>query len=418
MHLEAKKSHPVGEEDTPALSASQALLWSKGSTSDALAAILRANTDRRWRHQNGVYFTGDELAATLWSSHLQELSEKSVVYDPACGGASLLMPALLALARQNGRELLQKQVRGFDIQPAFVRLSQARLAQAPGIQALADSWNIQPADFLNDDISLSEATHVVMNPPFSNVDVVNNGWASGKTNAAAIFVMRALELMPEGAVLLAVLPDVLRSGTRYERWRREVHSRSEISSVEVADVFDKHTDVHVFILRLKKRRPSANAERHTGAWQTTPGQHDNIRTLDSIFNVSVGSVVPHRHAEEGPLMPYLDLSQIRGLPELTRVGGRRRFGGRSHQGPFVAVRRTSRPEEAPRLKMTLIRDRSLIAVENHIIVLKPRDGSVATCRRFLEYLRSAPVDLHLNKSIRLRHLTVGSVKKIPMEDRG
>lgn len=416
MHLQAKESHPVREEDRPPLSASQAIFWSKESTSDALAAILRANTDRQWRHRNGVYFTGDELAATLWSTHLQDLTERSVVYDPACGGASLLMPALMELMRRNGQERLQHQVRGFDIQPAFVRLSQARLAQAPGIQTSAEVWNIQPADFLNDNVSLSEATHVVMNPPFSIVDVVDNGWASGKTNAAALFVMRALDLMQDGAILLAVLPDVLRSGTRYERWRRKVRSMSEIFSVEVADVFDKHTDVHVFILRLQKLRPSASVERLNGAWLTTTKHQDNTRSLGSVFDVSVGSVVPHRHPEEGPLMPYLDLGQIRGISELPRVVERRRFGGRPHQGPFVAVRRTSRPEEAPRLKMTLIRDRSLIAVENHIIVLKPRDGSVQTCRRLLRYLRSASVDLYLNEAIRLRHLTVASVKNIPLED--
>ena len=91
----------------------------------------------------------------------------------------------------------------------------------------------------------------------------------------------------------------------------------------------------------------------------------------------------------------------------------RRFEGKTHKPPFVAIRRTSRPEHPYRAAATIIGGDGPVAVENHLIVCEPRDGRLTTCRTLLKQLKSDRVNQHLNTRIRCRHLTVGAVAAIP-----
>jgi hypothetical protein len=125
-------------------------------------------------------------------------------------------------------------------------------------------------------------------------------------------------------------------------------------------------------------------------------------------------VVPHRSPELGPFRRYIC---SKGLPtgkEVFRIANKRRFEGTVVIPPFVVIRRTSRPEDDPRLCATLILGSQPVAVENHLIVCRPARGGVTLCRRLLPQLRAAKATRFLRDAIRCRHLTVGVVKRLPV----
>jgi hypothetical protein len=206
--------------------------------------------------------------------------------------------------------------------------------------------------------------------------------------------------------MACILPDVLRSGSRYERWREGIAASADVISIEPMGRFDGDTDVDVFILVLARRdQPPGRA------WPSEPGAPHRI---EHDWDVHVGSVVPHRHPERGPLVRYLHAAA---LPPLAVAEQRetRRFDGRVFDPPFVVVRRTSRPRTSPgpRLIANVIHGRGPVAVENHLLVLKPRVGGVLACRRLIEHLTGAAISASLNHSAARRHLTVGDLRRLP-----
>jgi hypothetical protein len=83
--------------------------------------------------------------------------------------------------------------------------------------------------------------------------------------------------------------------------------------------------------------------------------------------------------------------------------------------PFLVVRRTSRPGEgAGRLRPVLIRGDKPVAVENHLVVLRPNDGTLRACRALATELQAEETTQWLDQRIRMRHLTVGSIASIPL----
>jgi hypothetical protein len=85
--------------------------------------------------------------------------------------------------------------------------------------------------------------------------------------------------------------------------------------------------------------------------------------------------------------------------------------------PFVVVRRTSRPSTngEARIVYNLVLGSQPVAVENHLIVLRPIDGSLSTCRAAIKVLKSSSVTKWLDNRIRCRHLTVDTVASIPFK---
>ena len=54
-----------------------------------------------------------------------------------------------------------------------------------------------------------------------------------------------------------------------------------------------------------------------------------------------------------------------------------------------------------------------VAVENHLIVLLPKNGDVQTCRELVHRLRFAKTDAWLDSRLRCRHLTTGALAEMP-----
>jgi hypothetical protein len=129
--------------------------------------------------------------------------------------------------------------------------------------------------------------------------------------------------------------------------------------------------------------------------------------------VNVGAVVPHRHPRTGNEYAYLHAGNATAWGQISRIGERRKFSGRTFVPPFVAVRRTSRPGDPYRAVATLILGERRVAVENHLLVLTPRRGSIPLCVELIKVLKLAATTSFLDRRMRCRHLTVSSVSSVP-----
>jgi len=385
---------------------------------DGQAAVkLRELVPTSQRRAAGAYFTSRKLAADLWALAVKTTTGPVVLLDPACGAGDLLMPALPWLLKHANRRKVAPEslVLGMDIAPEFVEATRLRLTLAfhsLGLRSSASEFSgVSTKDALSDIDTIQRATHILVNPPYTH-EVLTNDWTSGRTNRAAHFIDHILNSCRPDTWIWAILPDVLRSGARYARWRRSVVRRARVDHISVMGPFDSHTDVDVFILGLEARR-RVYSGRSADNWSKSRA----TTTVGEAFRISVGPVVNYRHSHTGPKVPYLVASDATPFAEEEVTGRTRRFAGRLQQPPFVAIRRTSSPSDEQRGIGTLIVGDRPVAVDNHLMIAAPRSGSIDDCRALVAALSQRRTTVALNRSIRCRHLTVGSVTELALPQR-
>ncbi|MGY3091294.1 hypothetical protein ACVWYF_004360 [Hymenobacter sp. UYAg731] len=385
--------------------------------------------------ESGAFFTGEPMANQLVASIPAEELASITALDSACGGGNLL----LALARRLAlaatlTETIDRwgeQLYGMDIHLQFVRATRARLILLATLRGLAE---VGPSFFECPKLILAETfPHVVvvenslevtwpkverylLNPPFNRVPVPAwCRWATGRVSQASLFISKAFEQAEPESIIHAILPDVLRSGSNYNRWRRHVENSSTIELIEPLGQFDDDTHVDVFSLTLIVREQLLIQPTN---WVNNAPVVNIAHTVGQLFQVNVGRVVPHRDAEIGTVYPYLDVHNVPAWGTIMAGQDERRFSGTTFTTPFVVVRRTSRANYPYRAVGTVIEanesaNTEQVAVENHLIVLRPHSGALADCTALLERLHDQRTNDWLNECIRCRHLTVGSVQSIP-----
>ena len=387
-------------------------------------AALRKTIPLQMRRERGAFFSSSELRAAALKPSQETRAPLGTFLDPAVGAGDLLIEVAKQFPVQ--RDLAEtirrwgQLLHGRDLQPMFVRLAKARLvllavtrgavARTEIVDGLDD---IFPEIKVGDGLSLLtrgwSGAHIVMNPPFTHRRASEDiKWASGRTNEAAMFLAAAVAGGQPGTRITAILPDVIRAGSRYDRLREIIGANLQATSAKPYGQFDDWTDIDVFILRgVIGQSESGTAPAQW--WRTTDGER-----LGDIADISVGSVVPHRDQESEPSRPYLLARNIPlgGEYDVSRAESRG-FQSRLFRPPFVAIRRTSRPGDKSRGAGTVIRGAESVLVENHLIILKPKDGSVQTCRRIVDALASTHAREWLDNRIRCRHLTVRALKELP-----
>lgn len=374
------------------------------------------------RRAFGAFFTGSTLAARLLGD--AKFGNDAFIYDPTVGAADLLLAAARRLPLGKSlRDTLHEWgqcLAGTDLQPEFIEAARLRLAllarqrhgdgQKIPSNLAALFPHIRCANGLEQQRLFSRATHLLMNPPYGLTPAPEGcSWAGGRISEAALFIVRALEQTRASTKLLAILPDVLRSGSFQQRWRERVSDLAEILNVERYGIFDDVADVDVFLLEVSRRTEESCVPRRWPAATETVGT-----TIDNFFDVHVGRVVPHRDKETGPLRSYIHPRNIPVWAEVKRIEEKRRHP-LGYQPPFVVLRRTSRPGHPYRAAATVILGTSPVAVENHLIVCLPHDKSPDTCRELMSQLHTQGVNDFLDQRISCRHLTVGAVKEIPFD---
>ena len=140
---------------------------------------------------------------------------------------------------------------------------------------------------------------------------------------------------------------------------------------------------------------------------------DAGHVVGDFFEVHVGPVVPHRDPIEGPSYPYIHARTAPAWQTIRQIDEDRQYSGKVFSPPFVVVHRTSSPSDKSRCIATLVDMEQSVAVENHLIVLLPRDNSIDSCLLLLDVFKSELSTNWLNQRIRCRHLTVSSLKELP-----
>ena len=404
-----------------------------GARKAELASALDGQPGRQLRklytidalRKTGTYFTGSALANRLVTALASVLPSAERVVDPACGAGDLLVACARHLPlKADVFETLKdwgKRLTGFDINSAFVEATRYRLAllalertqTSPreignalplekifsNIQSRSGlcAWQIQDSPAV-----------IVVNPPFAyGVAEKNCTWANGRVSQAATFIDTCLSNAARGTRILAILPDVLRTGSRYEKWRQMITAKATVHSVEIVGQFDELTEISVFLLELEVGEGIATKT----AWAHP--KNPSARTVNDLFDVHVGPVVPFRLDGKGRWCTYIHSEQLPPWETVRKIDQRIRFKGTTYKPPFVAIRRTSKADYQVRCIGTLVTGEKPIAVENHLLIAMPRDKRVGTCKQLLDVLKRESTSTWMNERIRCRHLTVGSVGELP-----
>jgi hypothetical protein len=136
-------------------------------------------------------------------------------------------------------------------------------------------------------------------------------------------------------------------------------------------------------------------------------------TVEDIYEVRVGSVVPYRDPETGESRAYICAKTTPAWDMQFIPQARRAYAGKVFSPPFVAIRRTSSPSDKFRAVASVVIGNEPIAVENHLLVATPLDKSLKACRALLKVLRLPETNSQLNELMRCRHLTTGAIKTLP-----
>lgn len=389
---------------------------------DMIDSVLRNYLSKEEIHSEGSFFTGQKLATFTVDSLLRPLNFDSVVLDPTCGTGNLLIECSrrLDIKDKLSATLIKwgKVLYGYDIHSTFIESCKLRLVLEALLrgckldcsleEALSFFKNIQlknTMDVQSDEVK--SVTHLIMNPPFTLWPSPESGvWKKGKVNAAGIVFDHYIEMINSDCCISAILPDVLRSGSRYSNFRSKI-GQNLSGKCTVWGRFNSQADVDVFILSGLKVDKQGIVK-----WNKTIS---STEVLADKFDVCIGPLVHYRDPEIGCEYPYLHAKNVVNWSEINKIDETRRFKGRVIAPPFVVVKRTSSPSDLYRAAAAIINiSTQAVAVENHLIVLKPKSGQLKDCRKILEYLASDFVNEYLNQNIRLRHLTVNAIKSIPI----
>lgn len=381
---------------------------------------LRESVHETLLRKSGTFFTGREISGCL----LRGLSgtRGAGAIDPACGAGDLLIAVARRLPIEPTFEKTMDKwaplLVGCDIHRQFVTATKLRLALlALQRGATLTKSDIEVSGLLPNITNCDGMFHkpaetpklVIMNPPYTRVIAPGDcDWGNGLVSSAALFVSRWLDMIPEGGRLVAILPDVLRTGSNYRLWRESILKRSKVERLRILGRFDAFTDVDVFAADfvVGSHRPS---EPTTWMWSKTKHR----ATISARFTVNVGTVVPHRDRKVGELYAYLSTQTAPPWGVCRRINAKTRTKRRRFKAPFVAIRRTSSPSDTERAIGTVVLGTRMVAVENHLLVLTPRKQTVEECRKLIDILKSTKTTRWLNQRIRCRHLTVEAVRDIP-----
>ncbi|HXI23443.1 MAG TPA: N-6 DNA methylase, partial [Pyrinomonadaceae bacterium] len=346
-----------------------------GGSSAALRRIVPIDK----RRELGAYFTPSSLANETVQAFQEDVPTSVTFMDSACGAGDLLLAAarLLPVRRTLSETLAvwNTQLVGFDLREEFVRAAKVRLLLlAIERGCTVDLKSIPPntkffplltnGNGLDDTVDYTGITHITINPSFSKQNAPEGcTWATEKVSSAAVFLYDCVSRAIAGTKIVAILPDVLRSGSNYSKWRSEIVKRATIEEVKIIGTFDRWTDVDVFLIRLTVG--TARAEASTQWWNGLRNSQD--MTIGDRFEVEVGRVVPHRDLKKGPWWPYIYSRVVPQWQTVREFPNHRRFAGKVFRPPFVVVRRTSRPGDQYRAVGSVICGKKKVAVENHLM---------------------------------------------------
>lgn len=390
-----------------------------GVAADELRRLVNIKT----RREQGAFFTDSLLVQKVLNFLKPSFNENSFIYDPACGAGNLLIGVWNYVKELNIDLKWENHLLGTDIKKEFVEASKLRLItncllNHPHLSSseyeseIRKIYSINKANGLFKNEFYERATHIIVNPPFNQlVHDEELTWAAGKVSYAALFIDKIIQHSNPGVSITAILPDVLRSGSRYEKWRNMVENKCKIEKEILLGQFDKHADVDVYALQLTKRK-KVNLEKKEKSAKVDIAKP--VKTLKELFDICVGPVVDNRDPHEGKSLGYIVSRGLENWNEQKEYKQKRNHLGKSFKSPFIVIKRTSRMTDLNRAKAAIINIPSLVYVDNHLIVLQPKSGKLKDCLEALKILKDNRTNDWLNDKIRCRHITNKIVSELPL----
>jgi SAM-dependent methyltransferase len=376
---------------------------------DGLAAEeLRRLVSIETRREYGAFFTDSELAKKVLQLLKPTFTRDSYIYDSACGAGNLLIAAADYFRKCDIQFDNKTHFLGTDLHQEFIEAAKIRFQ----INNLLKQPNI---DLKKSNKVFNAKYDLISSNGLEKNHFYEKDWARGKVSAAALFIDRIIKFSNPGVSIIAILPDVLRSGTRYEKWRDMVNKECIIEKIELLGQFDKFADVDVYALLMTKRQVPdvTNSINKKAILKTTV---DQKKSIEDIFDICVGTVVDNRDPKKGVSNSYIVSKGLKGWTSQNDASLTRKHQGKSFKKPFVVIKRTSRMGDSQRAIATIINIPKPVFVDNHLIILKPKSGTLKDCKKILISLKDKRTDIWLNEKIRCRHLTVKVVSKIPIWD--
>lgn len=373
------------------------------------------------RRSHGVFFSGASWAKKILAG--RDLTGWQRFVDPSVGVGDLLLEVCRSLplnktANETIKDWADRLV-AVDLRKSFLDIAWMRVQALVFHRHAAEKGqsnkiifkelpdNFLVGDALEIDLQLTPNDCVVMNPPYQRIQAPENSFAGkGKRSAAALHLEHIIRTAPPGVGIFALIPDVLRSGSSYAKFRMELTNLINLISFEPFGAFGTQADIDVAILVATSKAPEE-------VFIEPDPEVCNELCVEEFFSVSVGPVVPHRTPTNGKLCGYLTAKNAAVGQEIKAASEFATYNCRIERGPFVIVRRTSSPSDKKRARSTLFSSREETLVENHLLILKPKDRKISTCRLLLNVLDHERTDAWLNHRIRCRHLTVGAIKSLP-----
>ncbi|NWB54457.1 hypothetical protein [Pseudomonas sp. F8002] len=373
------------------------------------------------RRSHGVFFSGASWAKKILAG--RDLTGWQRFVDPSVGVGDLLLEVCRSLplnktANDTIKDWADRLV-AVDLRKSFLDIAWMRVQALAFHRHAAEKGqsnkiifkelpdNFLVGDALEIDLQLTPNDCVVMNPPYQRIQAPENSFAGkGKRSAAALHLEHIIRTAPPGVGIFALIPDVLRSGSSYAKFRMELTNLINLISFEPFGAFGTQADIDVAILVATSKAPEE-------VFIEPDPEVCNELCVEEFFSVSVGPVVPHRTPTNGKLCGYLTAKNAAVGEEIKAASEFATYNCRIERGPFVIVRRTSSPSDKKRARSTLFSSREETLVENHLLILKPKDRKISTCRLLLNVLDHERTDAWLNHRIRCRHLTVGAIKSLP-----
>ena len=378
------------------------------------AAALRRLVPHNARRRAGAFFTPTKIAHATTQLLKGRLTASSVVYDPACGAGDLLLAAARALpCESTPRNTWSRRLIGRDLCPEFTAAARRRLR----LEALHQTSSTMLSAFprirtgcgFSGALAFREATHIVVNPPFGrHLAPPAATWASGRVSEAATFLWRLLQEVRPHTEIVAILPDVLRSGTNYASWRRTIAKQTDLRSVHFFGQFDHATNVHASLFHFVTTESHNASPDHDWTDLSAPA---GSRVGDH-FDVHVGPVVNFRDPHRGARYPYIHSRNLPPWSTILSVPDSRLSLRPPADPPLVVVRRMSRPGDRERAVAAIVALDEPVILDNHLLSLTPRHGGLRACQRLLAELRQSATTEALNRRIRCRHLTVSALSDL------
>ncbi len=395
-------------------------------TNGAMPTAVASSMNRNHRRVEGIFFTPERTALRM--ARMAPRSGLEIYFDPTAGIGSLLLACAARLpVRRTFADTLHlwnERLAGFELNQHLVTLAKLRILSLLTAKVGAPSKMPveEPLPLIKVGDALAESWPdwdvVVANPPFSR-SVVDGRL----TSHAAVFLERICDALHGQREAIVLLPDVIRSGTQHAELRQRIRRDLRITWGAHLGRIWTDADIDVFMMRL-----AANGRQQVGWWGDVPFFGDPVErrrlnraisgvTLGELFSVSVGAIVPHRHvpAKKDVVYPFVRASDLHATVHPSRLQTMRCSPSQTATGPFLAVARTSSPNDSTRIVANIAPFAKQFAVENHVLVISGRP--LEELRALKTRLESSAIRELLDKRIGCRHITVGALKDLPVRAR-